>query len=158
MRRFGILRRASQFSSVQSLSRVWLCDSMNCSLPGLSIHHQLAEFTQTYVHWVGDAIQPSHPLLSPSPRTFNLSQYLFPLKRRLPMIILPHLSRITFLFFILSKILGRWSFSLSQIELINGKIILPPNQQCILNTTLLCLFLWLNMSFWGILFKTKTNI
>ena len=62
------------FSSVQSLSRVRLCDPMNRSTPGLPVHHQLPEFTQTHVHWVGDAIQPSHPLLSPSPPALNLSQ------------------------------------------------------------------------------------
>ena len=45
---------------------------MDCSTPGLPVHHQLLEFTQTHVHWVGDAIQPSHPLLSPSPLAFNL--------------------------------------------------------------------------------------
>ena len=48
---------------------------MDCSMPGLPVHHQLPEFTQTHVHWVGDAIQPSHPLLSPSPPVFNLSQH-----------------------------------------------------------------------------------
>ena len=48
---------------------------MNCSMPGLPVHHQLPELAQTHVHWVGDAIQPSHPLSSPSPPTFNLSQY-----------------------------------------------------------------------------------
>ena len=53
------------FSSVQSLSRVQLCDPMNCSMTGLPVHHQLPEFTQIHVHWVGDAIQPSHPLSSP---------------------------------------------------------------------------------------------
>ena len=47
---------------------------MGCSSPGLPVHHQLLEFTETYVHSVGDAIQPSHPLLSPSPPAFNLSQ------------------------------------------------------------------------------------
>ena len=47
---------------------------MNCSMPGLPVHHQLPEFTQTQVHWVGDAIQQSHPLSSPSP-ALNLSQY-----------------------------------------------------------------------------------
>ena len=52
-----------------------LCDPMDCSTPGFPIHHQFLEFTQTHVHWVGDAIQPSHPLLSPSPPPFNLSQY-----------------------------------------------------------------------------------
>ena len=45
---------------------------MDCSTPGLCVHHQFPEFTQTNVHWVGDAIQPSHPLLSPSPPAFNL--------------------------------------------------------------------------------------
>ena len=48
---------------------------MDCSTPGLPVHHQLPEFTQTHVHWVDDAIQPSHPLLSPSLPTFNLSQH-----------------------------------------------------------------------------------
>ena len=52
-----------------------LCDPMNHSTPGLPVHHQLPEFTQTHVHWVGDAIQPSHPLSSPSPPTFSLSQH-----------------------------------------------------------------------------------
>ena len=54
-------------SSVQLLSHVWLCDPMYCSTPGLPVHHQLPEFTQTHVHRVGDAIQPSHPLSSPPP-------------------------------------------------------------------------------------------
>ena len=52
-----------------------LCDPMNCSTPGLPVYHQLPEFTQTHVHWVGDAIQPSHPLSSPSPPAPNPSQY-----------------------------------------------------------------------------------
>ena len=52
-----------------------LCDPMDCSTPGLPVHHQLLEFTQTHVRWVGDAIQPSHPLSSPSPPAFNLSQH-----------------------------------------------------------------------------------
>ena len=65
---------AVQFSSVTQ-SCPTLCDPMNCSIPGLPVHHQLPEFTQTHVHWVGDTIQPSHPLLSPSPPTFNLSQH-----------------------------------------------------------------------------------
>ena len=49
------------------------CDPMDCSMPGLPVHHQL-QFTQTHVHWVGDAIQPSHPLHTPSPPALNLSQ------------------------------------------------------------------------------------
>ena len=52
-----------------------LCDPMDCSTPGLPVHHQLPELTQTHVHWVGGAIQPSHPLSPPSPPTFNLSQH-----------------------------------------------------------------------------------
>ena len=55
-----------QFSSVAQLC-LTLCDPMNCSTPGLPVHHQLPESTQTHVHRVSDAIQPSHPLLSPSP-------------------------------------------------------------------------------------------
>ena len=63
-----------QFSSV-ARSCLTLCDPMNCSTPGLPVHHQLPEFTQTHLHWVGDAIHTSHPLSSPSPPAFNLSQY-----------------------------------------------------------------------------------
>ena len=63
-----------QFSSVTQ-SCLTLCDPMNSSTPGLPVHHQLPEFTQTHVHWVGDAIQPSHPLSSPSPPALNLSQH-----------------------------------------------------------------------------------
>ena len=66
---------AHKFSSVQSLSCVWLCDPMDCSTPGLSVCHQLLEFTLSHVHQVSDAIQPSHPLSSPSPPTFRLSQH-----------------------------------------------------------------------------------
>ena len=58
--------RVHQFSSVTQLCPT-LCDPMNCSMPGLPAHHQLLEFTQTHVHGVSDAIQPSHPLSSPSP-------------------------------------------------------------------------------------------
>ena len=64
-----------QFSSVQSLSRVRLWDPMNRCTPGLPVYHQLPESTQTHVHWVNDAFQPSHPLLSPSPPVPNLSQH-----------------------------------------------------------------------------------
>ena len=52
-----------------------LCDPMDCSMPGFPVHHQLLELTQTHVHRIGDAIQPSHPLLPPSPPAFNLSQH-----------------------------------------------------------------------------------
>ena len=68
-----LLRAPYQFSSVAQ-SCPTLCNPMNCSTLGLPVHHQLPEFTQTHVHWVSDAIQPSHPLSSPSP-TFNLSQH-----------------------------------------------------------------------------------
>ena len=59
-------KNSVQFSSVAQ-SCPTLCKPMNCSMPGLPVHHQLPEFTQTHVHRVSDAIQPSHPLLSPSP-------------------------------------------------------------------------------------------
>ena len=60
-------------SSVQSCPT--LCDPVNCSTPGLPVHHQLLESTQTHVHWVGDAIQPFYPLSFPSPPALNLSQH-----------------------------------------------------------------------------------
>ena len=66
--------RSVQFSSVAQSCPI-LCDPMNRSTPGLPLHHQLLEFTQTRVHWVSDAIQPSHPLLSPSPPAPNPSRH-----------------------------------------------------------------------------------
>ena len=63
-----------QFSSVAQ-SYLTLCDPMNRSTPGLPVHHQLPEFTQTHIHRVSDAIQPSHPLSSPSPLAPNPSQH-----------------------------------------------------------------------------------
>ena len=63
-----------QFSSVTQ-SCPTLCDPMDFSTAGLPVHHQLQEFTQPHVHWVSDAIQLSHPLSSPSPPAFNLSQH-----------------------------------------------------------------------------------
>ena len=65
---------SAQFSSVAQ-SCPTLCNPMNCSTPGLPVHHQLPEFTQTHVHWVGDVIQPSHPLSSPFPPAPNPSQH-----------------------------------------------------------------------------------
>ena len=63
-----------QFSSVTQ-SCPTLCDPMNCSMLGFPVHHQLSESTQTHVYWVSDAIQPSHPLSSPSSPALNLSQH-----------------------------------------------------------------------------------
>ena len=65
--------REDQIRSVAQ-SCVTLCDPMNRSTPGLPVHHQLPEFTQTHVHWVSDAIQPSHPMSSPFPPAPNPSQ------------------------------------------------------------------------------------
>ena len=77
--RYLFVDQALQFSSVQfssaSQSCPTLCNSMNRSTPGLPVHHQLPEFTQTHIHRVGDAIQPSHPLLFPSPPAPNPSQH-----------------------------------------------------------------------------------
>ena len=63
-----------QFSSVTQLC-LTPCEPMDCNISGLPVHYQLLEFTQTHVHWVGDAIQPSHPLSSPSSATFSHSQH-----------------------------------------------------------------------------------
>ena len=68
------LKHSVQFSSVAQ-SCPTLCDPMNCSTPGLPVHHQLPEFTETHIHRVSDAIQPSHPLSSPSPSAPNPSQH-----------------------------------------------------------------------------------
>ena len=61
-------------SLVYLLSHVRLCSPMDCSMPGFLVHHQLPKLAQTHVHWVSDAMPPSHPLSSPSPPAFNLSQ------------------------------------------------------------------------------------
>ena len=71
---FLIYHFSVQFSSVAQ-SCLTLCDPMNCSTAVLPVHHQLLEFTQTYFCWIIDAIQPSCPLLSPSPPALNLSQH-----------------------------------------------------------------------------------
>ena len=63
-----------QFSSATK-SCPTLCDPIDCSIPGFPVHHQLLELTQTHVHQIGDAIQATHPLISPSPPSFNLSQH-----------------------------------------------------------------------------------
>ena len=63
-----------QFSSVTQLC-LTVCNHMNCSMPGFPVHHQLLELARTHVHWVGDAIQPSHPLSPPSPPALNLSEH-----------------------------------------------------------------------------------
>ena len=68
------IKKEIQFSPVTQ-SCPTLCNPMNCSTPGLPVHHQPLEFTQTHVHQVGDAIQPSHPLSSPSPPAPKTSQH-----------------------------------------------------------------------------------
>ena len=69
-----VLKNLFQSFSSLTQSCLTLCDPMDCSMPGLPVHYQLPEFTQTHVQ-VSDAIQPSHPLSSPSPPAFNLSQH-----------------------------------------------------------------------------------
>ena len=70
-----LLPSVSQSCWVTLCHESTLCDPMDCSTPGFPVHHQLLELTQTHVHWVGDAIQLSHRLSSPSPPAFNLSQH-----------------------------------------------------------------------------------
>ena len=69
-----------QFSSVTQ-SCATLCDPIDSSTPGFPVHYQLPKLAQTHIHWVGDANQPSHPLSSPSPPTFNLSSGSFPVSQ-----------------------------------------------------------------------------
>ena len=64
-----------QFSRSFVSNSLTLCNPMDCNTPGFPVHHQVLELTQTHVHWVGDAIQPSHPLWSPSPPALSLSQH-----------------------------------------------------------------------------------
>ena len=73
MRDINYIRSDQNRSVTQSC--LTLCNPMNRSTPGLPVHHQVLEFTQTHVHWVSDAIQPSHPLLPPSPPAPNPSQH-----------------------------------------------------------------------------------
>ena len=70
-------QRSLEGCSLSSVAQLCptLCDPMDCSMPGLLVHYQFPDLTQTHVHWVSDAIQPSHPLLSPSPPALYLSQY-----------------------------------------------------------------------------------
>ena len=75
LRAYPVLKLTEWFSLVVTQSRPTLCDPMDCSKPGFPVHHQLSELTQTHVHQVGDAIQPSHPLSSPSLPALNLSQH-----------------------------------------------------------------------------------
>ena len=85
--------------SVSSVTQscLTLCDPMDCSMPGFPVRHRLLELAQTHVHQVSDAMQPSHPLLSPYP-AFNLSQHESPVQR----------SRILLLLHILSVFIGRY--------------------------------------------------
>ena len=79
---FYLFKASVQFSSVEQLCRT-PCDPMDCSMPGFIVHHQLSELAETHAHRVGDAIQPSHFLLSPFPPAFNLSQHqdFFPMSQ-----------------------------------------------------------------------------
>ena len=72
--RYAYIIESVQFSSVTQLCPT-LCNPMGCNIPGFPVHHQLPELVQTQVHQVSDAIQPSHPLSSPFPPTFNLSHH-----------------------------------------------------------------------------------
>ena len=98
----------TQFTSVTQ-SCPTLCNPMDCSTPGFPVHDKLLEFTQTHVHWVGDASQPSHPLLSPFPPAFNLSQHqgLFQWVGSLHQV---------------AKVLWRFSFSISPSNEYSGLI------------------------------------
>ena len=75
-----MINNSRQSVSSVAMSCPTLCDPMSCSMPGFPVHHQHPELAQTHVHQVDDAIQPSHPLSSPSHPAFNLSQHQGPFK------------------------------------------------------------------------------
>ena len=91
MDQYKVILRILIFSSVTQLC-LTLCNPMNCSTPGLPVHHQLPESTQTHFHCISDAIQPSHPLSSPSPPALNLSQ-----RQGLSYFILEKMSKVRYL-------------------------------------------------------------
>ena len=110
-----------QFSSVIQ-SCLTLCHPIACSTPCLLIHHQLLEFTQTHVHWVGDAIWPSHPLSSPSSPTFNLSQHsgLFKWVSSLYQVVKGMLDRHSIIFIIITQVATDFLKSALSGDLINN--------------------------------------
>ena len=75
LHKYSNIRLQPKVGTVQLLNPVRLCSPMDCSTQGFPVLHQLPEFTQTHIHWVSDAMQPSHPLSSPSPPALNLSQH-----------------------------------------------------------------------------------
>ena len=106
-------------SSVQfSCSVVTLCEPVDCSTPGLPVHHQLPEFTQTHVHQVSDAIQPSHPLPSPSPPTFNLSSIKVFSNESVPCIRWPKYWSFSFSISLSNEYSGLISFKMDWLDLL----------------------------------------
>ena len=108
-----------QFSSVTQ-SCPTLCDPMNRSTPGLPVHHQLPESTQTHVHWVGDAIQSSHPLLSPSPSPLplNLSHHQGPFNESVLCIRWPNYWSFSFNISVSNQHPGLISFKMDWLDLL----------------------------------------
>ena len=114
-----ILFQSVQFSSVAQ-SCPTLCDPMNCSTPGLPVHHHLLEFTQTHIHRVSDAIQPSHPLSSPSPAPMPLSIRVFSNESTLRMR-WPNDWSFSFSFIPSKDIPGLISFRMDWLDLLAGQ-------------------------------------
>ena len=104
-----------QFSSVQSLSPVRLCDRMDCSKPGLPVHHQLLEPIHTHIHHVSDAIQPYHPLSSPSP-TFNFPSMRVFFNESVLLIMWPKYWSFSFSISLSSEYSGLISFRIDQFD------------------------------------------
>ena len=104
---------------------------MECSTPGLPVHHQLLESTQTHVHWVGDVIQPSHPLSSPSPPTFNLSQHQGLFKWVSSSITWPMYWSFSFSISLSNEHPGQISFKMDWLDLlaVQGTLKSPPSLQ-----------------------------
>ena len=115
-----------QFSSVRFISVAQscptLCDPMNRSTPGLPVYHQLLEFTQTHVHRVSDAIQPSHPQLSPSPPAPNPSQHQNLFQWVNSLMRLPKYWSFSFSIIPSKEIPGLISFRMDWLDLLTGKL------------------------------------
>ena len=118
----GLNAELAQFSSAQSCLTLW--DPMDCSTPGLPVHHQLLELAQTHVHGVGDAIQPSHPLSSPSPSAFNLAQIRVSSNESVLCINWPKYWRFSFSISPSNEYSGLISFRIDQLDLLEVQGIL----------------------------------
>ena len=145
-----------QFSSVAQ-SCPTLCDPMNRSTPGLPVHHQLLEFTQTLVCWVGDAIQPSHPLSSPSPPALNLSQhqrkvFLYSSVYSCQLFLISSASVRSILCLSFIEPIFAWNVPLVSLIFLKRSLVFPILLYSLLYSLFLCIDRWGRLSYLSLLF------